>query len=126
MQLEIFGCLIVLISALGMGRDRILYFWSYDAAAHGPLWNGPLFRTLPEVIYLGLGLLIAVFVTAQYASSRPCWCVLAPPGRGAAFEACSLRSATGDGLGALCCCRRWRPRVFQQPGGRLRARSSAC
>ncbi len=26
-----------------------------------------MFRTAPELIYLGLGLLIAVFVTAQYA-----------------------------------------------------------
>jgi UMF1 family MFS transporter len=101
-QLEIFGCLIVLISALGMGRDKILYFWSYDAAAHGPLWNGPLFRTLPEVLYLGLGLLIAVFVTAQYASSRTLLVRLAPPDRIAAFFGLFALSGTATvWLGSL-------------------------
>ncbi|WP_421736823.1 MFS transporter [Caulobacter sp.] len=84
-QVEILGCLAVLAGTLGMGRDKILYFWPYDAAAHGPVWNGPLFRTLPELIYLGLGLLIAVFVTAQYASSRTLLVRLAPPDRIAAF-----------------------------------------
>ena len=101
-QLEIFGCLIVLIGTLGMGRDKILYFWSYDAAAHGPVWNGPLFRTLPELIYLGLGLLIAVFVTAQYASSRTLLVRLAPPDRIAAFFGLFALSGTATvWLGSL-------------------------
>lgn len=84
-QLEIVGCMTMLIGTLGMGRDKILYFWPYDAAAHAPVWNGPLFRTLPELVYLGMGLLIAVFVTAQYASSRTLLVRLAPPDRMAAF-----------------------------------------
>ncbi|MCF8503790.1 MAG: MFS transporter [Caulobacter sp.] len=69
-RIEITGSLICLIAWLGMGRDRILYFWSYDPAAHAPLWNGPMFRTLPEALYLLIGFGVAVFVTAQYASSR--------------------------------------------------------
>ena len=84
-QLEIAGSLLVLLCSLGMGRDKILYFWAYDAAAHAPVWNGPLFRTVPELIYLGLGLLIAVFVTAQYASSRTLLIRLCPPDKTAAF-----------------------------------------
>jgi UMF1 family MFS transporter len=84
-QLEIAGSLLVLLCSLGMGRDKILYLWSYDPAAHAPIWNGPLFRTAPELIYLGLGLLIAVFVTAQYASSRTLLIRLCPPDKTAAF-----------------------------------------
>jgi UMF1 family MFS transporter len=84
-QLEIAGSLLILLCSLGMGRDKILYFWSYDPAAHAPIWNGPLFRTAPELIYLGLGLLIAVFVTAQYASSRTLLIRLCPPDKTAAF-----------------------------------------
>ena len=64
---------------------KILYLWTWDAATHPAVWNGPLFRTLPELIYLGLGMLIAVFVTAQYASSRTLLVRLAPPDRMAAF-----------------------------------------
>lgn len=83
-QLEVGACILILIAMLGMTREQILYVWSWDAS-HGVLWNGPMFRTLPEVIYLCLGLLIAVFVTAQYASSRTLLVRLAPPDRMAAF-----------------------------------------
>ncbi len=84
-QLEVGICILVLLGTLGMGREKILFFWTWDAATHPAVWNGPLFRTLPELIYLGLGLLIAVFVTAQYASSRTLLVRLAPPDRMAAF-----------------------------------------
>jgi UMF1 family MFS transporter len=84
-QLEVGICILVLLGTLGMGREKILYLWTWDAATHPAVWNGPLFRTLPEIIYLALGLLIAVFVTAQYASSRTLLVRLAPPDRMAAF-----------------------------------------
>ena len=83
-QLEVGACILILVAMLGMTREQILYFWPWDVS-QGVLWNGPMFRTLPEVIYLGLGLLIAVFVTAQYASSRTLLVRLAPPDRMAAF-----------------------------------------
>jgi UMF1 family MFS transporter len=101
-QLEIAGALIMLIGTLGMGRERILFFWPYDPAAHAPLWNGPLFRTLPELIYLGLGLMIAVFVTAQYASSRTLLIRLCPPDKTAAFFGLYALSGTATAwLGSL-------------------------
>ena len=84
-QVEVGACIVILLAMLGMTRERILYFWPWDPAAHDVLWNGPMFRTLPEVVYLGMGLLIAVFVTAQYASSRTLLVRLAPPDRMAAF-----------------------------------------
>ena len=84
-QVEVGMCILVLMGTLGMGREKILYFWSWDAATHAPIWSFPLFNTLPQIIYLGLGLLIAVFVTAQYASSRTLLVRLAPPDRMAAF-----------------------------------------
>jgi len=84
-QVEIAVCIVMVLASLGMGREKILYLWSWDAATHPAVWNGPLFRTLPELIYLGIGLLVAVFVTAQYASSRTLLVRLAPPDRMAAF-----------------------------------------
>jgi UMF1 family MFS transporter len=84
-QVEIAGCILMLMGTLGMGREKILFFWTWDAATHPAVWNGPLFRTLPELVYLGMGLLIAVFVTAQYASSRTLLVRLAPQDRMAAF-----------------------------------------
>jgi UMF1 family MFS transporter len=79
LQMEILGAILCIVAQLGMSRDRILYFWSYDPAAHAPLWNGPMFRTLPELIYLLIGFAVAIFVTAHYATSRTLLTRLAPP-----------------------------------------------
>lgn len=69
---------------LGMAPDRILYLWRYDPATQAPLWKG-LFGTLPQVIFLLIGFSNAVFVTAQYASSRTLLTRLTPPDRTGAF-----------------------------------------
>ena len=84
-QIEIGMSLIGIFAILGMAPDRILFFWAYDAAAHAPLWNGPFFRTLPDLIYLLIGFSNAVFITAHYASSRTLLTRLTPPERTATF-----------------------------------------
>jgi UMF1 family MFS transporter len=68
-----------------MAPDTILYFWSFDPAAHAPLWDGPVFRTLPEVIFLLIGFSNAIFITAHYASSRTLLTRLTPPEQTGAF-----------------------------------------
>jgi UMF1 family MFS transporter len=84
-QIEIFMSLLGIIAFLGMAPDRILYFWHWDPAAHVALWNGPFFRTLPEWIFLLIGFSNAVFITAQFASSRTLLTRLTPPERTGAF-----------------------------------------
>jgi UMF1 family MFS transporter len=68
-----------------MAPDRILFFWSYDPAAHAPLWNGPFFRTLPELVFLLIGFSNATFITAHYASSRTLLTRLTPPAQTGTF-----------------------------------------
>jgi MFS transporter, UMF1 family len=84
-QLEIGMSVLGIIAFIGMAPDTILYFWSYDPAAHAPLWDGPVFRTLPEVIFLLIGFSNAVFITAHYASSRTLLTRLTPPEQTGAF-----------------------------------------
>jgi UMF1 family MFS transporter len=84
-QIEIGMSLLGIIALLGMGPDRILYFWAWDSLAHPPLWQGPFFRTLPEWIYLLIGFSNAVFITAHYASSRTLLTRLTPPEQTGAF-----------------------------------------
>jgi UMF1 family MFS transporter len=67
-----------------MGRNKIL-FMPYETAAHAPLWSGPIYRTLPELCFVAIGCFIAIFLTAQIASSRTFLTRLAPPGQSAAF-----------------------------------------
>ena len=55
------------------------------ATAHAPLWNGPVFTHLPDVIFVLVGFVNAVFITAQYASSRTLLTRLTPPDQTGTF-----------------------------------------
>lgn len=85
LRLEIFMTILALTGLLGMAPDKILYFWSYDAAAHAPLWSGPVYRTLPSLIFLLIGFTNSIFITAQYASARTALTRLTPPAQTGAF-----------------------------------------
>lgn len=83
--IEIFMTVLGLVALLGMAPDRILYVFHYDPAAHAPLWNGPVYKTLPDLIYLLIGFNNAIFITGQYASSRTTLTRLTPPEQTGAF-----------------------------------------
>jgi UMF1 family MFS transporter len=85
LKIEIFMTVLTLTAILGMRPDQILYFWHYDAAAHPPLWNGPVFTTLPNLVFLLIGFTNAIFITAQYASARTALTRLTPPEQTGAF-----------------------------------------
>ena len=85
LKIEILMSILGLVALLGMAPDRILFFWSYDAAAHAPLWDGPVFTTWPSLIFLLIGFANAIFITAQYASSRTALTRLTPPDQTGAF-----------------------------------------
>ena len=84
-RIEVLGALVCLVGQLSMGRDHMFFLIHFDQAAHAPLWNGPMFRTLPEVVYLLIGLGTGVFVTGQYASSRTLLTRLVPEDKAASF-----------------------------------------
>jgi UMF1 family MFS transporter len=85
LMIEIGMTMVSLVALLGMRPDTVLYFWHWDAAAHGPLWDGPVYRTLPDFLYLLIGFNNAIFITAQYASSRTALTRLTPPDQTGAF-----------------------------------------
>lgn len=85
LRVEIAMTIVGLVALLGMAPDRILYLWHYDVAAHAPLWNGPVYRTWPSLVFLLIGFVNAIFITAQYASSRTALTRLAPPEQTGAF-----------------------------------------
>lgn len=84
--------------ALGMGRHRMFY-QPWDGP---PLWDGPMFTTLPELVFLGLGCVIAITITAAYASSRTMLTRVAPPEQlGVFFGLYVLSGAATMWLGPL-------------------------
>lgn len=85
LKVEIFMTGLGLAALLSMRPDLILGFWPYDASAQAPMWEGPFFRTLPDWVFVGIGFSNAVFITAQYASSRTMLTRLTPPAQTGAF-----------------------------------------
>ena len=83
-QIEIVGTVIGIVALLGVSPDGMKYVFSTPANAV-PLWNGPLFTTAPEVLFLSLGGIVAVFNTAIFASSRTFLTRLMPPEQSGAF-----------------------------------------
>jgi UMF1 family MFS transporter len=94
--------LLGIIGFIGMAPDRILYICPYHAAMHAPVWDGPVFRTWPEVIFLLIGFCNAIFITAQYASSRTMLTRLTPPAQtGAFFGVYALSGVATGWLGPM-------------------------
>lgn len=116
-RVEIFMSLLGIIAMLGMAPDKILYFWAYDVAAHPPMWDGPVFRTLPEWIFILIGFSNAIFITAQYASSRTMLTRITPPEQtGAFFGVYALSGVATGWLGPMMV--NWGTKLTQsQQGG---------
>jgi len=85
LRIEIFMTMLALTAFLGMRPDQILFFWPYDAATAAPIWNGPVFTHLPDVIFVAVGFVNAIFITAQYASSRTLLTRITPSAQTGAF-----------------------------------------
>lgn len=78
LKIELVG--VVASQLMSLGQTKTMLFYApYDPAAHAPLWDGPMFRTAPEVALLASGFLGAVTVTAAYASRRTMLTRVVPP-----------------------------------------------
>lgn len=85
LQIEIGMTFLGLIAELGTAPERILYFWTRMPGADWRMWDGPVFQTLPEWVFVLIGLSNAAFVTAHYASSRTMMTRVSPHDRMGAF-----------------------------------------
>ncbi|HEY2445534.1 MAG TPA: MFS transporter [Rhizomicrobium sp.] len=74
------GTLVAGVLSISMGLDRIFWFIPYDPHSP-PVHSLPFFRSWPELIYVGIVMLIAIFVTASYANARTMMARIAPPER---------------------------------------------
>ncbi|HEV7716788.1 MAG TPA: MFS transporter [Steroidobacteraceae bacterium] len=68
---------VAVLVAISVTPTRI-FFIPYDAAAVGPVWSFPYFRTWPEIIYVSMYIVLAVTITAIIANSRALMARIAP------------------------------------------------
>ena len=66
-----------MIGAVSTTPHQIL-FMPYDGSAAEPLWSFPFFQTLPEVVYLGVFMTLAITITAAFCTSRTMMARIAP------------------------------------------------
>lgn len=78
------GTSIGIVLAVSMTPTSILFFIPYDPAS-APIWDLPFFNTLPELMYLGVVLVVAICITAAYANSRTMLARIAPPSKMSEF-----------------------------------------
>lgn len=72
------GVTIVCLIAMVSMSPTSLFFAPVEAGV--AVWDSPIFSTAPELAYLGFAVLIAISITAAYASSRSMMARLAPAG----------------------------------------------
>jgi UMF1 family MFS transporter len=98
--IEIGVTLLCLITMVSMSADRMLFVIPVDPEAR--VWPGAVFDTAPELAYLGASMLIAISITAAYASSRTLMARLAPKGmEGELFGLYALSGAATVWLGPM-------------------------
>lgn len=78
------GTMIGLVLSLSMRPDSILFFIPYDTSLP-PVHSLPFFKTWPEIIYVIIVIIIAIFITASYANSRTMMARIAPAEKMAEF-----------------------------------------
>jgi MFS transporter, UMF1 family len=97
--IALIGSLFSLTMMLSVTPTSILYGVEVGDKA---VWASPLFASLPELFYLGVTSIIAVFVTSCYASSRTLLIAIAPPEKlGAIFGLYALSGTATVWLGPL-------------------------
>ena len=72
------GNFVALLAAVSITPTTIFFieFEGLDA----PVWDFAFFRTLPEIVYLLISILFALFITSAYANSRTMLARIAPEG----------------------------------------------
>jgi len=65
------------LGAVSCASDRV-FFIPYEVAGNDPPGTLPYFQTLPELVYLGLYMILACFITAAFATSRSMMARIAP------------------------------------------------
>jgi UMF1 family MFS transporter len=67
-----------LLAAVTVSPTQVIIGVPYDAAAAGPVWDFPYFRTLPELVFLGIFMALSATVTGVFSNSRSMMARIAP------------------------------------------------
>jgi len=93
---------VTLICLLVLTAQSKTHVFGFNVVPDTPIWNAPMFTTLPEVVFVSGAIIIAISITAAYASSRTLMARLAPKGmEGEFFGLYSLAGSATVWMGPL-------------------------
>jgi len=79
--IEIFGMVVAMAVQLSVSQETLLF----GLVENFQVWDGLVFQSLSDLVYLGGIIIVAITATASISSSRTMLVVLAPPGRSGEF-----------------------------------------
>jgi UMF1 family MFS transporter len=98
--IELGVTLLCLLAMVSMTSTSLLFVIPIEEGVQ--VWDSPLFATAPELGYLGFAIVIAISITAAYASSRALMAQLAPKGmEGEVFGLYALAGSATAWLGPM-------------------------
>jgi MFS transporter, UMF1 family len=93
---------VTLLCLLIMTSQSTTRIFGIEVDAGRAVWDAPMFKTLPELVFVGGAIIIAISITGAYASSRTMMARLAPKGmEGEFFGLYSLSGAATLWLGSM-------------------------
>ncbi|MDB5470549.1 MAG: hypothetical protein JWR84_2109 [Caulobacter sp.] len=84
-QIGLAAMIVVLAGMLGSGPHQVLFFWQGGEALTTPVWGLPIFRTLPELVFLGFAFGTGLFQVVMTTSSRAFLIQITPAAESGAF-----------------------------------------
>lgn len=82
--ISIGGTALGVLLAVSITPNELFFFFPWDPASP-PVWDLPFFATVPELLYVGVVIIVAICITAAYANSRTMLARLAPPSKMSEF-----------------------------------------
>jgi UMF1 family MFS transporter len=83
--ISISGTALGLVLSLMVTPVSIFGLWRFGEGAAPRIHAGPFFETAPEMVYIAIVILVAIFITAAYANSRTMLARIAPRAKMAEF-----------------------------------------
>jgi UMF1 family MFS transporter len=76
-QIAVTGAVVSMLGVISTTPEQV-FFLPFESAAADPIWSFPYFRSLPELIFLTMFVVLVVFIGAAFSNSRAMMARISP------------------------------------------------
>ena len=77
-QISVGSSALLMLSAVSITSDQIFFFIDYSGSRSTELWSLPYFKTVPEVTYIVVAMILSISITSAFTNSRTMMARIAP------------------------------------------------